>query len=125
MPEHPQIFDPEYITNRNEKFIVAEFIREKLMRNLQNELPYDATVEIEKFELDGNLQRIAARIFVEKKSQKNIVIGNKGSMLKLIGTQARHSIEGFLGRKVFLQLWVKVDSGWSNDKRKLADLGYD
>jgi GTP-binding protein Era len=125
LPEQEMIFDPDFITDRSEKFIVAEFIREKLMRHLEDELPYDLTVEIEKYELDGNMQRIAARIYVEKESQKNIVIGRKGEMLKLIGTEARQSIEGFLDRKVFLQLWVKVSSGWSNDKRALASLGYD
>ncbi len=125
LPEQGVIFDPDYITDRSEKFIVAEFIREKLMRHLEDELPYDLTVEIEQFELDGNMQRISARIFVDKESQKNIVIGNKGEMLKLIGTEARKSIEGFLERKVFLKLWVKVSSGWSDDKRALASLGYD
>jgi GTP-binding protein Era len=125
LPEQEMIFDPDFITDRSEKFVVAEFIREKLMRHLEDELPYDLTVEIEKYELDGNMQRIAARIYVEKESQKNIVIGRKGEMLKLIGTEARQSIEGFLDRKVFLQLWVKVSTGWSNDKRALASLGYD
>ena len=95
------------------------------MRHLADELPYDLTVEIEQYKLDGNMQRISARIFVDKASQKNIVIGNKGEMLKLIGTEARQSIEGFLDRKVFLKLWVKVSSGWSDDKRALASLGYD
>ena len=71
------------------------------------------------------MQRIAARIFVEKESQKNIVIGSKGEMLKIIGTEARQSIEGFLERKVFLKLWVKVSTGWSDSKRSLASLGYD
>ncbi|WP_024792113.1 GTPase Era, partial [Candidatus Ruthturnera calyptogenae] len=124
LPEQALIFDADYITNRSEKFIVSEFIREKLMRHLKDELPYDLTVEIEQFEQNGNLQRISARIFVDKASQKNIVIGNKGVMLKLIGTEARKSIEGFLDRKVFLKLWVKVKQGWSNDKRALASLGY-
>ncbi|CAB5498070.1 GTP-binding protein Era [Bathymodiolus thermophilus thioautotrophic gill symbiont] len=125
LPEQDNIFDPDYVTDRSEKFIVAEFIREKLMRHLEDELPYDLTVEIEQYELDGTMQRISARILVEKASQKNIVIGNKGDMLKLIGTEARKSIEGFLGRKVFLKLWVKVSTGWSDDKRALASLGYD
>jgi GTP-binding protein Era len=105
-------------------FVVAEFIREKLMRHLTDELPYDLTVEIEQYELEGEMQRIAARIFVDKTSQKSIVIGNKGEMLKLIGTESRQSIEGFLQRKVFLKLWVKVKQGWSDDKRSLASLGY-
>ncbi|WP_428087190.1 GTPase Era [Candidatus Thioglobus sp.] len=125
LPNQPMIFDADYVTDRSEKFVVAEFIREKLMRHLEDELPYELTVEIEQYELDGNMQRIAARIFVEKESQKNIVIGNKGAMLKLIGTEARHSIEGFLERKVFLKLWVKVSTGWSDSKRSLASLGYD
>ena len=125
LPENPMIFAADFITDRSEKFIAAEFIREKLMRHLSDELPYDLTVEIEKYELDGKMQRISARILVEKASQKSIVIGNKGEMLKLIGTEARQSIEGFLDRKVFLQLWVKVSSGWSDDKRAIASLGYD
>ncbi|MBE8190260.1 MAG: GTPase Era [Candidatus Thioglobus sp.] len=125
LPEQGLIFAADFITDSSEKFIVAEFIREKLMRNLDDELPYDLTVDVEKYELDGDLQRISARIYVAKSSQKNIVIGKKGAMLKLIGTEARLSIEGFLGRKVFLQLWVKVSSGWSDDKRTLASLGYE
>ncbi|SHN90026.1 GTP-binding protein Era [Bathymodiolus heckerae thiotrophic gill symbiont] len=125
LPEQDMIFDVDYVTDRSERFIVAEFIREKLMRHLDDELPYDLTVEIEQYELDGKMQRISARIFVEKDSQKNIVIGNKGAMLKLIGTEARQSIEGFLERKVFLRLWVKVSTGWSDSKRSLASLGYD
>jgi GTP-binding protein Era len=125
LPEQGNIFDADYVTDRSEKFVVAEFIREKLMRHLTDELPYDLTVEIEQYELDGEMQRIAARIFVDKTSQKSIVIGNKGEMLKLIGTESRQSIEGFLQRKVFLKLWVKVKQGWSDDKRSLASLGYD
>jgi GTP-binding protein Era len=125
LPEQAMIFDKDFITDRSEKFVVAEFIREKLMRHLEDELPYDLTVEIEDYKLDGKMMRISARIFVDKPSQKNIVIGNKGDMLKLIGTEARHSIEGFLACKVFLKLWVKVKQGWSNDKRALASLGYD
>ncbi len=125
LPEQEMIFDPDYITDRSEKFVVAEFVREKLMRHLEDELPYDLTVEIEQYELDGNMQRIAARIYVDKESQKNIVIGHKGEMLKLIGTESRKSIEGFLDRKVFLKLWVKVSTGWSDSKRSLASLGYD
>ena len=125
LPEQEMIFDPDFITDRSEKFIVAEFIREKLMRHLEDELPYDITVEIEQYELDGKMQRISARILVDKASQRNIVIGNKGEMLKIIGTEARKSIEGFLDRKVFLKLWVKVSTGWSDDKRALASLGYD
>ena len=125
LPEQEAIYDEEYITDRSQKFVISEFIREKLMRNLSNELPYDITVEIEKFELDGKLYRIAARIFVDKDSQKSIVIGQNGGMLKKIGQESRESIEGFLEAKVFLELWVKVRQGWSDDKRALASLGYD
>jgi GTP-binding protein Era len=125
LPQQEALFESDYVTDRSQRFVVAEFIREKLMRNLSNELPYDLTVEIEKFDLDGQMYRIAAKIFVEKPSQKSIVIGNKGKMLKQIGEESRVSIEGFLERKVFLELWVKVRQGWSNDKRALASLGYD
>ena len=125
LPEQEAIYNEDYITDRSQKFIVSEFIREKLMRNLSNELPYDITVEIERFELDGKLYRIAARIFVDKASQKSIVIGHNGEMLKKIGQESRQTIEGFLEAKVFLELWVKVRQGWSDDKRALASLGYD
>jgi len=125
LPQQEALFESDYVTDRSQRFVVAEFIREKLMRNLSNELPYDLTVEIEKFDLDGQMYRIAARIFVEKSSQKSIVIGDKGKMLKQIGEESRVSIEGYLERKVFLELWVKVRQGWSNDKRALASLGYD
>ena len=125
LPEQAAIFNDDFITDRSQKFVISEFIREKLMRNLSNELPYDITVEIEKFELDGNLHRIAARIFVDKTSQKSIVIGQNGAMLKKIGKESRETIEGFLETKVFLELWVKVRQGWSDDKRALASLGYD
>jgi len=125
LPQQEALFESDYVTDRSQRFVVAEFIREKLIRNLSNELPYDLTVEIEKFDLDGQMYRIAARIFVEKPSQKGIVIGDKGKMLKQIGEESRVSIEGFLEKKVFLELWVKVRKGWSNDKRALASLGYD
>ena len=125
LPQQEALFESDYVTDRSQRFVVAEFIREKLIRNLSNELPYDLTVEIEKFDLDGQMYRISARIFVEKPSQKSIVIGDKGKMLKQIGKESRVSIEGFLERKVFLELWVKVRQGWSNDKRALASLGYD
>ena len=125
LPQRDAIFEPDYVTDRSEKFIVSEFIREKLMRHLEDELPYDLTVEIDKYQLDGNMQRIAATIYVDKLSQKTIVIGHKGEMLKLIGTEARKSVEGFLERKVFLQLWVKVPGGGSDNKKALASMGYD
>ena len=125
LPKQDIIFDPNSTTDKNDKFIVAEFIREKLMRHLKNELPYDITVEIEQYELRNNIWHIAARIYVDKESQKSIVIGNKGQMLKLIGTEARKGIENFLQKKIFLQLWVKIKPGWSNNKKTLSSLGYD
>ncbi len=125
LPQQKALFESDYVTDRPQRFVVAEFIREKLMRNLSNELPYEITVEIEKFDLDGQMYRIAAKIFVEKPSQKSIVIGDKGKMLKKIGEESRVSIEGYLEKKVFLELWVKVRQGWSNDKKALASLGYD
>lgn len=124
IPAQNAIFDGDFITDRSEKFVVAEFIREKLMRNLEDELPYDLGVDVEKYQLDGDLLRISARIYVAKASQKGIIIGHHGAMLKKIGTEARKSIEGFLGKKVFLQLWVKVLSGWADDKKMLQSLGY-
>ena len=125
LPQQDIIFNADCITDRSEKFVIAEFIREKLMRNLSNELPYDLTVDVEKFELSGRMFRISAIIFVDKTSQKRIVIGHKGEVLKKIGEEARISIEGFLGKKVFLELWVKVRKGWSNDRKSLDSLGYD
>jgi GTP-binding protein Era len=119
------IFNPEYITTRNDRFIVSEFIREKLMRNLGDELPYDLTVVIDKFEVIGKTTHIYATILVDKKSHKNIIIGNSGDMIKKISTESRESIEGFLQEKVFLKTWVKVASGWANDKNSLKNLGYD
>ena len=107
LPEQEAIYNEDFITDRSQKFIISEFIREKLMRNLSNELPYDITVEIERFELDGKLYRIAARIFVDKASQKSIVIGHNGEMLKKIGQESRQTIEGFLEAKVFLELLIE------------------
>lgn len=104
--------------------MAAEIIREKLMRNLEKELPYNLTVEIEKFTKDGKLLDIAAVIWVERDNQKAIVIGKGGGQLKSIGTRARIDMEKMFDDKVFLQLWVKVKSGWSDDERALNSLGY-
>ncbi|SFV68048.1 GTP-binding protein Era [hydrothermal vent metagenome] len=125
LPEQKAIYDKDYLTDKSQKFLVAEFIREKLIRNLHNEIPYDLTVEIEQFKLDGSMFRIHAKILADKESQKNIIIGYQGNMLKKISTDARISIEGLLEAKVFLKLWVKVKEGWADDKRALASLGYD
>jgi len=124
LPESEAFYSEDQITDRSERFMAAEIIREKLMRNLAQELPYNLTVEIEKFTHDGNLLDIAAVIWVERDNQKAIVIGKGGEQLKSIGTKARIDMEKMFDHKVFLQLWVKVKSGWSDDERALNSLGY-
>ncbi len=124
LPVSPPLYPEDQITDRSVRFLAAEIVREKLMRALGQELPYDLTVEVERFEEEGNLARIGALIWVDRPSQKAIVIGRKGERLKQIGTQARKDIEAMLGRKVFLELWVKVKEGWSDDERALQSLGY-
>lgn len=124
LPEQPFIFPADQFTDRSERFLAAEIIREKLMRNLGQELPYDTTVEIEEYKLDGQLLRISAVIYVEKDGQKSIVIGEHGKRLKTIGAQARADMEKLLGHKIFLSLWVKVKGGWADDERSLRSMGY-
>ncbi|HEB66381.1 MAG TPA: GTPase Era [Gammaproteobacteria bacterium] len=124
LPESAPMFPEDQITDRSVRFLAAEIIREKLMRSLGQELPYDLTVEVERFEEEGNLVRIGALIWVDRPNQKAIVIGKGGERLKQIGQQARKDIEAMLERKVFLELWVKVKSGWSDDERALQSLGY-
>jgi len=118
-------YPEDQLTDRNTRFLAAEFIREKLTRQIGDELPYEATVEIEEFRQDKKIIHISALILVEKDSQKRIVIGDSGSRLKLIGREARLAIEELLGSKVMLNLWVKVKGGWSDDERALKSLGYD
>lgn len=124
MPAGTHLFPDDQITDRTMRFMAAEIIREKLMRQLGEELPYAATVEIESWEQDGSLVRIHALILVEREGQKRIVIGSGGSRLKQIGTDARKDIERLLDAKVMLNLWVKVKAGWSDDERALRSLGY-
>lgn len=125
LPENPPYFQEDEITDRSTRFLVAEIIREKLVRELGNELPYQTTVEIERYKDEEKLTRIHALILVETNGQKKIVIGEKGAKLKSIGTKARHDIEALIDRKVFLQLWVKVKAGWSDNETSLRSLGYD
>lgn len=125
LPEQAAIFDHNCLTDRSDKFIVSEFIREQLMRLLSDELPYGATVEIEHFKQEGALIKIAAKILVERESQKCIIIGKQGEMLKNIGTNARKNIQNHLNSKVYLKLWVKTQDNWSDNKRSLQSLGYD
>ena len=124
LPESAPIYAEDQVTDRSERFLAAEFIREKLMRSLGQEIPYALTVEIEQFKMDGALRRVAAVIFVEREGQKRIVIGKAGQGLKEVGRQAREQMERTFGSKVFLELWVKVRAGWSDDERALRSLGY-
>ena len=124
LPKSEAFYDKDQITDRSSRFMAAEIIREKLTRNLSQELPYNLTVEIEKFTNDGKLLDIAAVIWVERENQKAIIIGKKGSKLKDMGMKARIDMEKLFQDKVFLQLWVKVKSGWSDDERALNSLGY-
>src|SRR5512143_166622 len=124
LPEAEPMFPADQITDRSERFLAAEIVREKLMRELGQELPYAVTVEIEQFKEEEGLLRINALIWVERDSQKRIVIGKKGEQLKEIGRQARIDMEKLFDNKVFLQLWVKVKEGWSDNERLLNTLGY-
>lgn len=130
LPESIHFFAEDQITDRSERFLVAEIVREKIMRQLGDEIPYSLTVEIEQFKINTakngkETANIHALILVERSGQKAIVIGNKGERLKRIGTEARKDIERLLDCKVMLNLWVKVKSGWSDDERALKSLGYD
>lgn len=124
LPEGEPIFPNDQITDRPERFLCAEMVREKLTRRLGDELPYALTVEIERYEEKPELTKIYAIIWVERNSQKNIVIGKQGENLKKIGTEARLDMEKMLDNKVFLQLWVKVKQGWSDSERALHSLGF-
>lgn len=125
LPEGPFYFDKTDVTDRSNRFLISEIIREKLFRLTGDELPYATTVQIESVEATQKLTKIAALILVEREGQKRIVIGRGGEKLKEIGSAARVDIEKLLETKVFLQLWVKVRSGWADDERALKSLGYD
>ncbi len=125
LPEAAWLHDEEALTDRSERFLASELIREKLFRLTGDELPYTSTVVIEKFEEEGNLRRIAAAIVVEREAHKGMVIGGGGERLKRIGTEARTELESLLGAKVFLELWVKVRSGWADDEEHLRSYGYE
>jgi GTP-binding protein Era len=125
LPEGEHYFPEDYITDRSSRFMASEIIREKLMRFTGEELPYSVTVEIERFKVEEDgLFHINALILVEREGQKKMVIGNKGEKLKVIGTEARLDMERLFGQRVFLELWVKVKSGWADDERALRSLGY-
>ncbi|MBU2570764.1 MAG: GTPase Era [Gammaproteobacteria bacterium] len=124
LPERDPIYPEDQITDRPERFLTAEIIREKLTRRLGDELPYSLTVEIERYEENPEITKIYAVIWVERSSQKSIVIGKQGEMLKKIGSDARLDIEKLIDQKVYLQLWVKIKQGWSDNDRALRSLGF-
>ncbi len=124
LPQREAIYQPDEITDRPEKFLAAELVRERIFRLLGDELPYSTAVDIEKFEIEGSLRRIAATIYVDKTSHKGIVIGEKGATLKRIGTEARHAMQELFGSRVHLQLWGRVKSGWADSEISLRQLGY-
>lgn len=124
MPEGVHLYPDDQITDRSSRFMAAEIVREKITRQLGDELPYQMAVEIEEFVHEGSLLTIAALILVEREGQKKILIGDKGERIKLVGQQARIDMEKLFETKVMLKLWVKVKSGWSDDERALRSLGY-
>ena len=124
LPNGQHYFSDDQFTDKSERFLVSEIIREKIMRQLGDEIPYSAAVEIEEFKERKRITHISALIWVERKGQKKIVIGENGEKLRTIGRDSRLDIEALLNCKVMLNLWVKVKSGWSNDERALSSLGY-
>lgn len=124
LPEGMHMYPEDQITDRSSRFMAAEIVREKITRQLGDELPYEMAVEIEEFKQEGHLLNISALILVEKEGQKRILIGDKGERIKQIGTQARMDMEKLFEMKIMLKLWVKIKSGWSDDERALRSLGY-
>ncbi|PCJ39931.1 MAG: GTPase Era [SAR86 cluster bacterium] len=124
LPLGSYLFPEDQITDKNGRFLAAEFVREKITRQTGDELPYEVNVEIEEFKSKEGVLHISALILVEREGQKKILIGKKGAGLKLIGTEARKEMERLFDAKVMLNLWVKVKSGWSDDERALRSLGY-
>jgi GTP-binding protein Era len=125
LPESAPIFDPEDITDRSERFLAAEILREKLFRNLGEELPYGIAVEIERFEVEDGVRRIHTAIIVDREAHKAIVIGKSGERMKRVASDARKDMERLFGGKVWLETWVKVKGGWADDERALRSLGYE
>jgi GTP-binding protein Era len=125
LPENPPYYDSESISDRPERFFAAELIREQIFMCMSDEIPYSSEVSIIQFEEKTGLTKIHAEIYVERQSQKGMIIGKNGSMLKRIGSKARKNIEEFLDAKVFLELHVKVREGWKENNQQLKNLGYD
>ncbi|MFI3296328.1 MAG: GTPase Era [bacterium] len=124
LPESPPFFDKDALTDKPERFFVNEIIREKVLLNYDKEVPYSVEVAVEEFKEEEKLIRISAIIYCERDSQKGIIIGKQGSALRKVGTEARHDIERFFEKKVFLQLFVKVEKDWRHRERKLRNFGY-
>ena len=125
LPEQPWMYEEDALTDRSDRFLASEIVREKLFRLTGDELPYTSTVVIDKFEEEGNLRRIAATIVVERDAHKGMIIGEGGERLKRIGSEARQELERLMDAKVFLELWVKVRSGWADDESHLRSYGYE
>jgi len=125
LPNEGLMFPEDDLTDKSERFLASEYIREKVFRLLGDELPYATAVEIEKYEMEGNLRRIFAAIVVDREGHKAIVIGKGGDSLKRIASEARQDMERLFGGKVYLEIWVKVKSGWNDDERLLKSLGYE
>jgi GTP-binding protein Era len=125
LPEQPWLYEEDALTDRSERFMAGELVREKLFRLTGDELPYNATVVIDNFVEEGSLRRIAATIVVEREAHKGMIIGEGGERLKRIGSEARQDLERLWGGKVFLELWVKVRSGWADDEAHLRSYGYE
>ncbi len=125
LPESPAYFDKDQLTDKPAKFFVSEIIREKILRYYDKEVPYSVEVAVERFKEEGPIIRINAVIYVERDSQKGIIIGHQGQALKKVSAEARKSLEKFFGKKVFLETFVKVDKDWRNSKRELRQFGYD
>ena len=125
LPEQGWFYEEDALTDRSDRFLASEIIREKLFRLTGDELPYTSTVVIDKFEEEGNLRRIAASIVVERDAHKGMIIGGGGERLKRIGSEARQELETLMDAKVFLELWVKVRSGWADDEEHLRTYGYE
>jgi GTP-binding protein Era len=124
LPPGPPLFPADELTDRDERFLAAEFLREKLFRQLGEEVPYAAAVAIDAFRHEGALRRIHATVYVEKPSQRAIVLGEGGARMKQIASAARGDMERLFGGKVFLEVWVRVKPGWADDERMLSRLGY-
>jgi len=124
LPEGPAWFPKDQLTDKTERFIVSEIIREKIFLNYQKEIPYSCEVAVEEFKESPDIIRIKSVIIVERQSQKGIIIGNKGAAIKKVGTEARLDIEKFFGKKVFLETFVKVEKDWRNSDRSLSNFGY-